>query len=326
MVRSASFIRKNDDTRSGLYLQRHLEQVMPKVYEKRYPKLHASNGEDLPINTSLEVGATELVEEALHQRGTADMISFDSDDYPTVDISMEEKRFPVQAYGTAIRYNDRELSVSARSGRQLRERRLAAARYYLEEKINRVAYFGEPRVPGFTGLLNNPSVPIETIDDINFYDEATPDELAQVFFDIANATDEETNMVEETNILLVPNKLYNYMQSKRMTDGDSSTVLSFILEKSPYIKAIRRRNELNNSFLVENGVENDEDYDRIISYSLNPDTCERYIEPIQLTAPLRLSLHNWTVGMFTVTSPAIMHYPSALRYTRILSKGVAPTP
>lgn len=317
---TVQFIKRVDNS-SGIYLTRYLEQVMPRIYEKRYPALHGSNGEDVPINPSLEVGAQELVEEFMNERGSADLIDFAADDFPTVDIDMQERRFPVKVYGSSFRYNEREIAAAARHPRfNLRERRITAARRKIEVLTNKVTYYGEPRVPGFYGLLNNPSVPTDTIDDVNFYTDATPDELCQLVFDITNRTDEETNMVEETSVVIVPNTLYNYMISKRVTDGNDKTVLQYVMENSPYIKSIRRRNELRADMLFENGVEANDNYERILAYSVNSELLERFVEPIQVTQPLRLTVMNWVIAMFTVVSPVIIHYPLAMRYTRILKR------
>lgn len=310
---------RNND--SGTLLQRYLEQSIGPILTKRYPALHGASGEDVPINTGLEVGVQELVEEVMSERGSADLVDFAADDFPTVDVDLQERRFPLKVYGVAFRYNDREILTAERRGKiSLRDARIRAARRKLETKINYVVYYGERRVEGFTGLLNNPDVPSQTLTAVNYYSQ-TPDTVARMLFDIVNAVDEETNMVEEANVLLVPNTFYNYIATTRMGDGSDTTILQFFLQNMPSIRAVRRRNELRADMLQSHGIENDGNHERIVVMSLSPETLQRFVEPVQVTQPLRLSLMNWTVGMYTVTSPVIVHYPKALRYVRIKRRG-----
>lgn len=188
---------------AGVFLNRQLEQRLPKIYQRRYPTLKFANGELLPLTFDLEAGADSIVEEIMDTVGEMGEAMPDAiDDIPLADASIAETKFGVIVKPIAIRYSVRELAAAQKAGRNIRGMREFAARRAIEETMNSIGAVGD-KARGLVGLLNDPNVPVDSTIATDFYNAATTaDQLVSLFTDAVTKIVTNTNMSEEPDTVL----------------------------------------------------------------------------------------------------------------------------
>ncbi len=295
---------------AGVFLARQLEQVLPKLYQKRYPALRYGNGDLLPVSVDLESGADSVIEQFAERVGEASTIADQVDDIPVADANINETRYPVIVKASALRYSVRELQAAQKGGRDIRGLRMMSARAAIEESINRVAAFGDSK-NGLTGLLNDPNVPVltETADLYNT-STVTADNLVELLTGYVSKIVDSTSLTEEPSTMLVPIKLHERMTNTRLPNSPQ-TVKQFILENNTWIKEIIPSHELRSDNLEKYGVNSGgTNKDAILIYPKNPDVVHRSSESLTVLPPQIRGL-NWLVIMYVATTGAIYHYPGA---------------
>lgn len=323
---------------AGLHLSRRLEQLLPGVIGKRYRKLLFSEGEIVPTLADLEVGAKEVVRERVGETGTARLLANNANDIPLVNLDLGEDKYPVFMIAAGLGYSFQDMRSIQKAGNanMISSRRISAANRVIEERDNKFAAFGDTAL-GLTGFVNNAAVTANST-TFNPY-TATPDQLADFFMDEISPVVRSSNSAEIPGDVIVSIDFDLLISSKRMTDGNS-TVKQYVLQNNDYVRSIRGVPEVGFQFLEDNGVlAGGTNKDRVIFYPferlpqemtdeqgladmVTPEVCERHIEPLQ---QFPVEWHErrdgrYIVPFFKCSTPSIINYPSAMRYTDILKR------
>jgi hypothetical protein len=304
----------------GLFLSRQLEQILPKLYEKRYPRLWAEEGLYFPATGDLEMGAQTLIEETVTQIGEASIMSDRATDIPAAETIIDETPFKAVCVSIHVNYTIPELAAAQKAGRDLRSIRMSSADRAIKEKIHKLAVFGSAK-HGMTGIVNNPNVTaVDSSYDADNGATTVDDHISFVADNIIKV-ENDTNLVEGIDTILVPAKLHNIWSKARVTNT-SQSVINYLLENfgpsaGGSLRNIIKVNECRNDQLVANGVTlsgvND---DRVVFLPVTPDAGERKFYGMQTLEPQLMGM-DYKVFMYAGTSEAIIHYPGSMLYVDI---------
>ena len=295
---------------AGNFLGRQLEQKLPKLYEKKFPRKWAYEGAYLPAIPDLEMGAETLVEETITETGEASIYSDLTDDIATAEIVTEEFDFRAVCVVSCIKYSVLQLLKAQKAGRDIRTRKLGAGMRSIAERIHRLAVFGSAK-HGMQGMFNSRNIP----KDISSYDPntATFDDHLDFAVDNMTRVENDSNNTEGVRTIMLPTNVRKQWAKSR-TGGTSDSVIKYLFENfgtqaGGTLQNIVTINEARSDQLEQQGVLTPgSNQDLIFFSSQDPESLERHFYPIDQLEP---QLHGMTykVYMFGGTSEMVDHYP-----------------
>lgn len=235
-----------DAATAGKFLERELEHILPKVYEKKYPDIIYSRL--IPVSNEVPEGAETYKYEVSDHIGDFELISDYSDDLPTSDILRGEVRNNIRNWGGGFRYSMEELRKAAFAKMPLQQRKANATRDAYERLCNRVALFGQAGT-GLRGFFNHPLVDnLVSTGNANdgWFDSSaiTPKLMLKILHSGVRHQVETTNMIEKPDTLAMPYSDYEIISTTQNSDASDTTVLEYFLRTNQYIKEVIPVNEL----------------------------------------------------------------------------------
>jgi len=266
-----------------LFFSQHLKQLERKLDEKPYPKL--PEFKNLPVFEDPYFSTAEDLKAG--------------DDFRAVGL-----RYNI-GYNIGIN--------SPNSQHDLTRRMMMAIDQYIFKPIHTLTMFGDKN---HNGLLNDPNVPnvrLENQDyDADSRNTTTQDHINFVVHNIIRVG-ENSNLVELSDTILVPTKLY-YIWASAIINGTS--VLTHLLENSS-LKRILTVKELQSEYLEEHGVHSvGTNKDRVVFFSFNRKAVESKFSPIKITEPQRHMIY-YIAYAYCGTPETIWHDPSSGLYVDI---------
>lgn len=246
------------------FVQTEIQYLEPDIYKINYPELTYERV--IPIN-QVASGAQQVAYDIYDRAGEAELITSGSKNIPRATTGKLRKYRGIYEYGQAAAYTLMELNSARLANLPLEARELEAARYGVQIRMNKLAYFGDQKIPeeDVYGLFNNPQVGIF----INGVDTAlgvpvvtdqeavpTPVSWAQAIaaagtdqakiVNVAQAISEQINYVfaqvnvkslgvEAGDTLLLPRQQYNLIATTVISNFTQETVLSRVIKNSPYL-------------------------------------------------------------------------------------------
>ena len=308
-----------DPGRAGHFLKRQLEQVLPKLYEKRYPRLWSvDSSEILPGFGDLDPGTETLIEETINTAGEAVIYSDKSGDIPTADANIEEFPYKAVMLASAVAWSVAEMNADEKANRNLRANKLFALNRAMMEKKHKLAVFGSAK-HGMEGLFNNSNVPVVT----STYDAntATFQDHIDFFSDSFSQVEDSTNLTEGIATVLVTERHHKALVQS-VLPGTSTSALTYILDNystsaGGTLQRIMKVNETRAALLEQFGVlPPGTNNDRVVFLPMNPDAVERrFYDTSFLDIQMRaLSLYLYA---YCGVSETIVHYPTSMLYVDI---------
>lgn len=223
----------------GAAFERDLDAIRERVYEDKIPPRTAFRV--IPQNSDVPVWAETYTHRMAEFVGRAKFIGDYADDLPVVDVGGREDTYKVKMFGVAYQYSLKEMQRSGR-GLNLSIMRPRSARQAIEDKFNRLQWFGDPTA-GLFGFLNFPFIPRYAV-GVAF--DATSDllDILAEMNAIANFPNELTDTVAEPDTMLMPPAEYNYVATTPLADGSDTTILTHFLNNNPYINSVQNIQEL----------------------------------------------------------------------------------
>jgi len=298
-----------DQASAGLFLQRELEHVLPKVFEKKYPEIVYST--IIPVSNEVPEGAETFKYEVSDHIGDFELISDYSDDLPTSDILRGEVRNNIRNYGGGFRYSMEELRKAAFAKLPLQQRKANATRDAYERLCNRIALFGYPGT-GLRGFFNHPLVDnLVSTGNANdgWFDSTsiTPKLMLKILNSGITHQVENTNMIEKPDTLLVPYSVFRIISTTQNSDASDTTVLEYFLRTNEYIKEVRPINELSASKGALTA-------DRMVYYKKDPDILQFMISmPLKFHEPQPRNLSFLVPAEAKIAGTAI-YAPKGITY------------
>lgn len=232
------------DANESVFFKRELEYIKTKSYDTKYKELKSFAL--IPISTEAPSGASEITYRKYSGVGFAKFISDYAIDFPRVDIFGEEVTTKIYPIGDSYGYSIKEIRRSQQTGKRLDQRRAAMARRGMDQKIDKVAWFGDT-TRGINGFIDYPGITQYTVPagvgGVEWEDK-TPDEIVADLSGIVTSVIDTTNGVEQPDTMLMPIEQYNYIANTRMTGNTDKTIMRFFLDNNPFIKMIDWLTEL----------------------------------------------------------------------------------
>jgi hypothetical protein len=259
----------NLDAGETFFFARELEYVKSKSYDIEFPEMKAFKL--IPISTEAGEGATAITYAQFEEMGLARVIESYADDLPRADIRGKEFTTQVKSIGASYGYSVQEIRSSIYVGRSLTQREANAARRANDQKVNRLAWFGD-NVYKILGMLNNANIPSATVlnDGIGATTEwvnKTPDQILRDMNNLANSIPFVTKGVEMPNTLILPVAQYTLIASTPRSSVSDTTILEYFIQNNPFITVVDWVPELTGAGPVVGLFPTDV----MIAYDRNPD-------------------------------------------------------
>lgn len=227
--------------KAGAYFERELESVRQQVLEDKIPPRNAMTL--IPQSGDVPAWAETYTHRMCEFLGKAQFIADYADDLPMVDVSAREASYRVKHFGAAYQFSRKEIQ-RAEANRDIRldEKRPRAARLAVEQKFNRIQWYGDPSA-GLFGLFNFPYIP-RYLPTISLSDSTQdPLDILAEMNAIANQPSELTDTIAEPNTMLLAPEEYNYVSTTPLASGSDTTILTHFLNNNPYITAVENTRE-----------------------------------------------------------------------------------
>jgi len=293
------------DAPTSAFFANQLETIRPKVVDIVYPEF---TGRALvPINNSINPGATEYTYRWYDHVGAAKFITDYATDLPRVDVKGTEESVKFHNIGDSYGWSLQEIETSRYTGTALDTKKAAAAKRAIEQLIDDTLTVGEAN-RGLLGLFNQPisgasavgtytntAGSFATADPVDVLDELNAAILA------ARAA---TLDAERITDIVMPLSMAG-IATRRMEAGDSVTILKAFQETAPGVTV---------TFHVGLETAGASNTRRIVMYNKSPDKVEGMI-PREFTqeAPEYQSLQVVTACHARVGG-VVVYYPKSIRY------------
>lgn len=245
-VMASSGTRFDSAEDASVFFARELDAVKAKSYDKEYPELTALTL--FPQTSETDEGAETVTYYTYDKTGLAKIIDNYSTDLPRADVVGKPSVAIVKSIGVSYGYSAQEMRASRMAGKSLDTRKAESARYQNDNLTNKIAWAGDAG-SGILGVLSSgQSVPLYTIptgatSGNTKWTEKTADEILDDINGMAKQVARVTKNVERPDTLCVPADVYMDIATRRLPNTEGS-VLSYLLEHSPYIKNIVSTAEL----------------------------------------------------------------------------------
>ena len=238
---------------ASVFFARELDYIKARSYDVEYPELTALNL--FPISTEADPGAETITYYTYEKQGLAKVISNYSNDLPRADVNGIPSVAQVKSIGDSYGYSAQEMRASRLAGKSLDVRKAESARYQIDSLTNKIAWAGDAD-NGLLGVLSSAqSIPLYTLPNgtSGYADWArkTPEEIMADINGMAKQVARVTKNVERPDTLCVPADVYMDIATRQIPHT-TATVMSFILDYSPYIKKIVSAAELDNDSVGTN--------------------------------------------------------------------------
>jgi hypothetical protein len=230
----------NLDSAETAFFARELESIKSKSYDIEFPPLKATKL--IPVSTEAGAGAESITYQSFEETGLARIISSYADDFPRCDIRGKEFITPVKSIGASYGYSMQEIRAAMFVGRNLTQRQANATRRANDQKVNRLAWFGD-NGSNILGLTNNPnipaaSVPADGVGASTLWVNKTPDQILRDMNQLSNGIVALTNGVEMPNTLILPIDQYTQISSTPRSANSDTTILEYFIQNNPFITTI----------------------------------------------------------------------------------------
>jgi len=223
------------DSNDLAFFNRELEYIKAKSYDTKQRMLKAA--QLVPVSTEAGAGAREITFRRYTEVGTARIISDYAKDIPRADIYGEEETIKVKHIASSYGYSIFEIQESRRVNRRLDARRAKAANRAVDERMDRLVWFGST-AHNIQGLLDYPGILEYTVPNgaspaAPQWDGKTSAEILVDMNAMISTPVEATNEVERPNTLLLPVHQYELIASMRNSDSSDLTVLEYFKRNRP---------------------------------------------------------------------------------------------
>lgn len=296
------------DAGESAFFKRQLEYVKSQTYDVKYKDLKAM--QILPVSTEAPNGADTITYRSFTKIGVAKIIADYAHDFPRVDVYGEELTAHIRGIGDSYGYSIKEVRRSQMAGTNLNQRRAEAARRANDELVDNIAWNGDAEYK-LQGFLDYPgiteyTVPNDGVAISQLWSTKTPDQIVRDVTGLISAIMVPTKGREIPDSLLLPLSNYLIVANVRMTDGNETTILQYILKNNPFIKTIAWLNELE-----EAGAG---DTKRMMAYVKNPKNLTLEIpQPFEQFAPQQKGM-EFEIPCHSETGGVIVYYPLSVAY------------
>jgi hypothetical protein len=303
-----SIQRSNLDASETMFFARELEARKSRSYDIIFPEMKAFGL--IPISTEAGEGAQSITYDQYEEIGMARIIESYANDLPRADVKGKQFTTQVKSIGVSFGYSIQEIRAARMAGKPLQQRQANAARRANDQKVNKLAWFGDAtyNIQGITNTPNIPSTPVpnDGTGASTLWVDKTPDQILRDLNLITNSIVAVTNGVEVPNTVLLPVAQYALIASTPRSSVSDTTILEYFIQNNPFITTVDWVPELAGAGPA--GV------DLMIAYDKNPDKLTMEIPmPYTQHAPQEQSL-NFVVPCESRFGGVIVYYPLSISF------------
>lgn len=303
------------DANETIYFVEQLNHVKGKAYEKKFPLLKAASGLVIPISQEADTADDTITYEFFSQVGMAKIISNYADDLPRVDVHGERFTSDIRGIGDSYDYSIQDVRKGAKTGKSLPQRKAIAARRGNDQRVDKIAWYGDSEYNLF-GLLNNPNITAGVVQvgaTSGNYTWATknPDEILLDMNDAVTDTFELTNGLEIPDTMLLPIAQHALVSRTRLAAGTDTTILQFFLSNNPSITAVEWINEMNAVDPLPSGDTGPKDC--MVTYYKDSEYLSLEIPQMFEQFPAQPNNLGWVVNCHSRCGGVIIPYPLVVR-------------
>ena len=236
----------------GAYFARQLEHVREEVLkDKTMPRSgFVVFGQDTEVGEWDET----YVHETYEATGIAQLVADDADDIPLADVSFREEIYLIRDFISGYKYTINELGKSQQTGRNIPTKRAEAARDAINNKMNRLMWYGDPvaKLFGATTFPNTPRRIMAT--PIN---GGTPATVLQMLNNAVNSIFTLTETNAQEFIVELASDDYAYIASTPvdLSGGIENSILNvFMKNQKKMVLAVEPRPELKGAGPTGNNI------------------------------------------------------------------------
>lgn len=230
------------DASESMFLARQLEYIRAGVYKVEYPDLKGARL--VPTNTSVPSGARSYTIRIWDKVGEADLVSEDASDFNTVEAKITEKTMRFFMIGLGYQYTLDEVRYAVEAGVPLQATKAMVCREQIERKMDDIILTGSTKA-SVTGLLNATDTGIVTYTASNsaalgttLFSGKNADEILGDLHGLVHKVVQDSKEVDIPNTMLMPLTTRLSLQTRRVGDGTSTSILNFFQGNDPYINMI----------------------------------------------------------------------------------------
>lgn len=241
------FVNPHLDAAENAFLERQLEFLKARVYERRYPEFKARRL--IPVSHEVPSGAESIAYEEYDGVGVARLLASYADDLPRADAKATKVVSPIKGIGSSYGFNLQEIRAAAMAGKPLQQQKASRAARAVEQVQDSVAAVGGF---GLVGLLSVPNANVYTIPNgatataaPNWIRAAggnpggkTPTEILADMNGIAQYVVNQTGGVERPDTMVMPEEQFGHISVTRIDATLETTILQHFLKTNPYIKFV----------------------------------------------------------------------------------------
>lgn len=309
------FVMNDAEQRVWNYFVSQVARIENDVFEIEYPDIIYP--QLVPVDSTGDQWTQVVTYYSSDSVGQAQWFHADAHDVPLVSDTKNAASATVQMAAIGYRYNEEELAVSSRLGRNLTTDRANTARRAAEEFIERIAFFGDSTM-GFTGLTNNASVTAGSVaadgtGSTTTWATKTGDQIIRDINAALSGIYTSSYGIQTADTLLMSLQAFNEISTRRVAAELPITILEWVLRNNAFTAQTGR--ELTIRAVPRLDTAGAGSTSRMIAYRRSPDVIRMYVPmPFQFRGP-------WRTGPLVYEVPGVMRLggvdvrqPAAMRY------------
>ena len=249
MVRTGKLRRADGrrfDAGETAFITRQLLFIKARTFDVKYTMFRARDF--IPVSHEVPPGAEQWSFWSWDLVGMAKIISSYATDFESVDAFKTEIKTNVKSLGASYSYTIQDMRAVAmaapQGGGQLDYKRAAAARRAIEARIDDIAAVGLTEA-GFTGLINNASVPV-TAAPTGSWATATAAEMIADLNSAVTKVITQSNGVEIPDTALLPISEFAIFSQTPYSTLVPDMAMYLFLKNNPYVKNMDQWSKLSN--------------------------------------------------------------------------------
>lgn len=302
----------NLDANESAFFERELEYVKKQTYDIKVPRLKAM--ELIPVSFEVDPGAKSIVYQQYEGVGVAQIIASYADDLPRADVIGREFVSIIKSIGTSYGYNLDEIRAASMAGKPLTARKAFAARRANDEKVESLAWWGDP-TNNIQGLLRHPNITSALAaatgtGTTTTWSTKTADNILADLNALVTGIINLTSEVEAPDTILLPVSQYAYISQTPRSSTSDTTIKDFFLAHNGYVTEIHPLLELASvdPAIVGGG----DSTDIAVAYQKSPDVLTLEIPlPFTQLSPQERNL-EFVVNCWSKCGGVIVYRPLAI--------------
>lgn len=234
------------DAGETAFIARQLLYIKARTFDVKYTMFRARDF--IPVSHEVPPGAEQWSFWSWDLVGMAKIIANYASDFTSVDVFKTEVKTNIKSIGASYSYTIQDMRAVAmtapQGGGQLDYKRAAAARRAIEARIDDIAAVGLTEA-GFTGLINNASVPINAA-PVGTWATATAADMIGDMNSAVTKVITQSNGVEIPDTAILPISEFAIFSQTPYSALVPDMAMYLFLKNNPYIKNLDQWSKLAN--------------------------------------------------------------------------------